>query len=488
VIIPVFLLFILFSCDDIITKAVNEKIGADDESIADDPVYEYSVYNFAAQKGNNNREVLLTWINPVDEDFDDVLLLRDDTTLPTGPDDSDAEIIYTGTNSRFRDKNRIPDTTYYYAIYTRDVNGIYSAGSFGSIAITETIQDIRDRSFFIAGGSSSKSDPTGNLVAGVDMFDPLTDTLYADVTTLPTPRVFCDITSVEGKIYVIAGKNGSGVLATVDILDISDFTWTTGTDMPAAKCALRTVTWDEKIYCLGGSTTTTPSGTSSVEGENTYIYDPSIDTWDQGETVFSDINLAGNGRAAFSAIAFKGCVYYFGGVEDDGTYETTGICHNILTNQEIACNGLLGYIGATSSLYYKELDNGNEMGIFFTIGGSSDNDEDDLPASNMILTTNYVYAAFLPNVTGGAPVGYRVYPQDGPNTGIENFTNRMYAGCEYFGDYVYYFGGITADNQASTIIEKLDVQDGALTAGEWSILSTTLLTSRYGFGITRVNK
>ena len=74
--------------------------------------------------------------------------------------------------------------------------------------------------------------------------------------------------------------------------------------------------------------------------------------------------------------------------------------------------------------------------------------------------------------------------------GIENFTNRAYAGCEYYGDYIYLFGGLAGSPVpiASTLIERLDVKDGDLYNGDWTSAGVDALqTARYGFGITRVN-
>jgi hypothetical protein len=149
-------------------------------------------------------------------------------------------------------------------------------------------------------------------------------------------------------------------------------------------------------------------------------------------------------------------------------------------------------IGAAATLYHKELDNGEEITFYLRIGGSSDNTETGLPAGNIVNLEDddRVYVCFLPNLNGGLPVGYRVYPKDGydNNAGIENFTNRMYAGCDYYGDYIYMFGGITGGGGVDTGILKLDVEDGALTYTSWSVLSTSLATARYGFGITKVNE
>lgn len=467
--------FVFFSCNDIISLAENKVDESEKYS------YDYPVTSFIIEQGNDNRELIISWTNPSDVQFAGTKLFRKTGSIPEGTDDSDAVLLYSGSNERYTDSGLTPNITYYYAAFAEDTNKQYSKGNYSYYTVTETTQDIRERSFFLIGGSSSKTDPTGNLVSGIDMFDPMTESITADVATLPVPRVFCDIASVNGKIYVFGGMDGSGVVDTVDILDISDLSWSTGTVMPSPKSGLGVVTWYDKIFCIAGSTTTVAGGGST----DVHIYDPVQDSWTQDSDQYNPIGTA---RTTPTTVVWNGAVYYYGGVNTSGAYLANGEVHDIASNQDIALAGLLSYIGATSALYHKSLDNGDNIAIYFTIGGSSDNTEPALPAATINLSTNYVYAAFLPNINGGDPAGNRVYPQGGPNTGIEAFTNRIYAGCESYGDYVYYFGGITADSLPSTIIERMDVKDGILTTAEWTVLLGTLSTARYGFGITKVNK
>jgi hypothetical protein len=185
-------------------------------------------------------------------------------------------------------------------------------------------------------------------------------------------------------------------------------------------------------------------------------------------------------------------IYYYGGVDEGGVYRRNGYYINIISNQEGTTigTGLSNtiMIGAAATLYHKELENGEEVTFYLRMGGSADNTEINLPADNLDNIENYnqVYVCYIPNLNGLTPLGYQVYPKDGVNTGIQNFTNRMYAGCDYFGDYIYVFGGITAGGSVDTGILRLDVEDGALTYATWSVLSSSLAAARYGFGITKV--
>jgi hypothetical protein len=457
------------------------RIAAD---IGETPESAMLVADFSVQQGNDNRENLMTWMNPLSGDFSGVRLLRKTDGFPASWNDADAALLYEGTGIRYRDSRLAPGITYYYGIYVKSGASYSEVGVFGSRQVTENDLDRRKRSFFLIGGSSSYADPTGNLVAGVDMYDPLTQQLAVNVATLPNPRVFCAVASANGKIYVFGGKDGGGVSNKVDILDIAAMEWTIGTVMTSPRCALVAVPYNDRIYCLGGSTGVTTGGALA----SNYIYDVAGNAWAYDTSICAD--LIAPSRCAFNGVAFRSMLYYFGGVDTLGNWTNNGQYRNLLTNQSIGLGGLLYYFGCTQAFYYKDFSDGSELAIFFTLGGSNTGAQTALPAGTITLAGNYqVYAAYMPNPTGGPPSGYRVMPPAPGGYGIENFTNRAYAGCEYYGDYLYLFGGLAGSPAlASTLIERLDVKDGDLYNGEWTSAGVDALqTARYGFGITRVN-
>jgi hypothetical protein len=465
------------SCSDLLTIAADKGNPPEPLAIAVD---------FGVQQGNDNRENLVTWTNPLSDDFSGVRLLRMTDRFPEGFDDPGATILYEGTGIRYRDSRLEPGSTYYYGLYMKSGTAYSDAGVFGSRQVTETALDIRKRSFFLIGGSSSYPNPITTLVTGVDMYDPLTQQLTANVTSLPPgrERVFCAVASVNGRIYVFGGKDAGGVSDKVDILDIATMTWTTGTVMTSPRCALVAVPYNDRIYCLGGSTGITTAGASAIN----YIYDVAGNLWTTNPSICADLLSA---RCAFNGVAFRSMLYYFGGVNAAGNWTNDGQYRNLFANQSVGLGGLLYYLGCTQAFYYKDFSDGSEVALFLTIGGSNDNTETALPAASLINIPSYyqVYAAFMPNPTGGPPAGYRVMPTGLAGSGIENFTNRAYAGCEYYGDYIYLFGGLSGlSPAASTLIERLDVKNGDLYNGEWTSAGVGVLqTARYGFGITRVN-
>lgn len=89
----------------------------------------------------------LNWINPRDNRFDGVRIVRSESFFPK--DEYDGEVVYEGSASSFRDENTLPGTLYYYAIFSKDKNGKFSSGALaqarvnlsGEIVISPTSTD-----------------------------------------------------------------------------------------------------------------------------------------------------------------------------------------------------------------------------------------------------------------------------------------------------------------------------------------------------------
>lgn len=443
--------------------------------------YNYDVNDFIATKGKDNREVILNWINPTDSNFVEVRLLRRTGQYPTSYNDGSATLLYTGTNQRYIDSNLTPGTTYYYTIYAKNKEGYYSAGVNAYRSITETSIDIRRRSFFIIGGSSNYTTPQSNIVTQVDMFDPLTETLYPNVTTMPTGKYFCSATSVQGKIYVFGGLNSTPAATnTLDILDVNTLTWSTGAPLTGMNnVALQLVQWNNKIYTVGGTTGTTGAN-ATADGRR---YDPITNTWmADNNNIYADISSA---RYNFCATVYDGIIYYFGGQTSAGAFNNTGNYYSILNNSTVAITAsaaMNNKVGAASTLYRKILPNGYEKIVWFIIGGPDlSASSTALPHANASLSwagTSTLFMLELPSYNG-VPNWLQVF-------GVSSLlnTNRIYGGAESYGDYIYVFGGA---NNASvlTSIEKLYINNG-MPQGSWINIGN-LTIGRFGFAITKVN-
>ena len=110
-----------------------------------------------------------------------------------------------------------------------------------------------------------------NLVglSTVEAYDPEADT-WEKKADMPTPRLTLATSVVNGKIYAIGGYSNNEI-STVEEYDPAKDVWTKKANMPTARNWLSTSVVDGKIYAIGGGG---GGGISIVEE-----YDPATDTW-----------------------------------------------------------------------------------------------------------------------------------------------------------------------------------------------------------------
>ncbi|MFA6554524.1 MAG: hypothetical protein WCS89_03370 [Candidatus Paceibacterota bacterium] len=87
--------------------------------------------NFLAQATDKN--INLTWDNPIDERFNNVRIVRTEGFFPI--DQFDGTPIYEGDGQSFVDKSAKIGTTYYYAIFAKGIDGEYSSGALAQARI-----------------------------------------------------------------------------------------------------------------------------------------------------------------------------------------------------------------------------------------------------------------------------------------------------------------------------------------------------------------
>ncbi|MGQ9615519.1 MAG: fibronectin type III domain-containing protein, partial [Spirochaetota bacterium] len=172
-------------------------------------------------------------------------------------------------------------TTYYYRVH--NYSPIYPVSISGEQSFKTTTPTIPSpeqklRGIWIIGGLSGSTFTPA--IGDVDLYDPVSDTWYDDVTALPIPVSFAGATSCDGKIYVIGGFDTNGnVLSAVQIYSVYTGTWSSGTPMTQARANIDAVTVNGKIYVLGGTTQNADTGWA---GSNyTYEYNPAGDSWTQ---------------------------------------------------------------------------------------------------------------------------------------------------------------------------------------------------------------
>jgi N-acetylneuraminic acid mutarotase len=89
---------------------------------------------------------------------------------------------------------------------------------------------------------------------------------------MPTAREWPGASVVNGKIYVIGGRNDSTIFAANEEYDPAINTWTGKASMHTARLVFATAVVNNKIYAIGG-------GNSSTLLSNNEEYDPVTSSW-----------------------------------------------------------------------------------------------------------------------------------------------------------------------------------------------------------------
>lgn len=125
--------------------------------------------------------------------------------------------------------------------------------------------------------------------------EPQTEKAWKKMADMNEPRFMFQAETVNGKIYVMGGSNGSKVISSVEMYDPSTDKWTMVAPMNTARWYFQTEVIDGKIYAIGGP------NLSSME-----VYDPSTDKW----TVLAPMSID---RTNFQTEVVNGMIYAIGG-------------------------------------------------------------------------------------------------------------------------------------------------------------------------------
>jgi N-acetylneuraminic acid mutarotase len=115
------------------------------------------------------------------------------------------------------------------------------------------------------------------------VYDPTWD-YWTEMAPIPTAVSNYASAVVDGKIYIIGGRNADGRIDLVQIYDPKTNQWSQGTPIPsgvvdAGSCATTGYASPKRIYVIGGSVQTS----NGSQGTNlTQIYDPETDSWSIG--------------------------------------------------------------------------------------------------------------------------------------------------------------------------------------------------------------
>ncbi|HVT11823.1 MAG TPA: kelch repeat-containing protein [Fimbriimonadaceae bacterium] len=114
------------------------------------------------------------------------------------------------------------------------------------------------------------------------------------------------VATVNGRIYVIGGNDGSNVVNTTFIYDLSTSRWTQGNPMPAARQNAAVAVINGKIHVIGGAAA---AGTPHADH---FVYDPATDRWDTRAPLPTAITQA-------SAATVGNSIYFMGGTYGGGS-------------------------------------------------------------------------------------------------------------------------------------------------------------------------
>jgi N-acetylneuraminic acid mutarotase len=137
------------------------------------------------------------------------------------------------------------------------------------------------------------------------------EALWMPVTSLNIPRQETAAARIGGNVYVVGGllENVPSVATkSVEVYDIAGNSWSLTEEMPIGLDHAAAAALDERLYVIGGFARTEQG--QAVAQSAVYIYDPESNEWSTG------VSLP-NARAAACAVAHRGRIFVFGGVDPD---------------------------------------------------------------------------------------------------------------------------------------------------------------------------
>ncbi|GIQ60827.1 hypothetical protein Flavo103_39630 [Flavobacterium collinsii] len=218
------------------------------------------------------------------------------------------------------------------------------------------------KKIYVFGGMYGK----GTFSDDVHCYDTITNT-WNVISSMPTLRVDPACVAVGDFIYVVGGNSylpagsrsltqgvGAGPIATCEVLNTLDNTWSVIPQMPQSKGEHACVAWENKLYAVGGS------GAS-------FVFDIATANW---STVPSPPLFEGSYETCTTAaISMEGWIYIFGACQTWGAYDNQCHLFDTTTNQWTILNGgNLNYAQALEGIACTVKD---ELGIVYLMGGNT---------------------------------------------------------------------------------------------------------------------
>ena len=195
-----------------------------------------------------------------------------------------------------------------------------------------------DGKIYIMGGKQGST-----ILKTVEVYNTNTNTWEENKADMLTARQGAVCAVVDGKIYVIGGASSSKYFKTVEVYDPATNTWSAKKSMAIARDTAGVAVIDNKIYVVGG-----------YKGNSIYLndveaYDPAQDIWETK----APMNTA---RRALGVCQVNGLIYAIGGLNIDGDLNTVEVynpsTNEWLTKKEMTMNrSYLSAVSVKGSLY-----------------------------------------------------------------------------------------------------------------------------------------
>lgn len=164
-----------------------------------------------------------------------------------------------------------------------------------------------DGKIYVVGGFFERKTPTDKLF----IYDPKKNE-WQEGRPLPSPRGALTADFINGTLYAIGGLNSSHIPAnTNEAYDPKTNTWSTKSPMPTSRHHISSAVIDGKLFVVGGrilgnGVMSEDMDEALTNFDRNEVYDPQSDSWEIREPMLVK-------RSGFTAAAFDGNMYVFGG-------------------------------------------------------------------------------------------------------------------------------------------------------------------------------
>ncbi|EMM71050.1 kelch repeat protein [Leptospira weilii str. 2006001855] len=358
----------------------------------------------------------------------------------------------------------IPQTDYIYTVSCgNNLDDMTWMNRFQS-AVSD--DPIKTRGIWLLGGIGTD----GNPISQIDLYDPVENRWYPNITQMPTPRAFANIIAHKNKIYVMGGliKSGPSFNATDRVDEYDPFLnlWKTLSPMPNTHQSGNSLSVENSIVIIAGTTSEAMQTGTLIN--TVYEFSPSngdLGTWTKyvsNSAIFQRIDIAScntggslffaGGRRASDGSPFASSDGYIPGISS-----TTFVVESSLN---VARHGSAAACYIPNS---KDPFPSDPPAILIAGGSTSSNLIQ--PSSGILPTNSFEYSRINPSAFNS----YAALPSNLYYPSMEISYDRRSA---------FVFGGETSLGNLSDMVFSLDLSAPA--TSQWQSVNSKMPLPRYG--------